>query len=160
MLIYLSGPMTGIPGENYPAFHTAAARLRELGYDVLNPAETAGGVTHLDRTTFLSIDVGYVQAADAIVSMEGWKASRGSKLEMILGASLDKPIFEYDPKLGVGSRIVLGTWGFEFQYVNWRAAMGQGTPVEAEETVPQIPAETEDGAKIIPLFSKTPTEVS
>jgi hypothetical protein len=37
--IYLSGPMTGIPENNFPAFHMWAERLRADGYDVVNPAE-------------------------------------------------------------------------------------------------------------------------
>lgn len=97
MLLYLSGPMTGLPEHNYPAFTDAAAALREAGHDVLNPAETAGGVTHLERSTYLSVDVGYVQAAEGIVLLPGWTESKGAKLEVVLADSFDKPIFLYDP---------------------------------------------------------------
>lgn len=38
-LLYLSGPMSGMPDLNFPAFHRAAAKLRASGYDVVNPAE-------------------------------------------------------------------------------------------------------------------------
>lgn len=37
--IYISGPMSGMPEHNFPAFNAEAARLRALGYDVVNPAE-------------------------------------------------------------------------------------------------------------------------
>lgn len=37
--IYDSGPMTGLPGLNFPAFDAAAKQLRAAGYDVVNPAE-------------------------------------------------------------------------------------------------------------------------
>ncbi|MCE4073268.1 DUF4406 domain-containing protein [Pseudomonas nitritireducens] len=37
--MYLTGPMTGLPEFNYPAFHAEAARLRQLGYHVENPAD-------------------------------------------------------------------------------------------------------------------------
>jgi hypothetical protein len=37
--IYLSGPMTGLPDYNHPAFRAEAKRLRALGYTVVNPAE-------------------------------------------------------------------------------------------------------------------------
>jgi hypothetical protein len=43
--IYLSGPMTGLPDLNFPAFHAEAARLRALGYDVINPAELPEGIS-------------------------------------------------------------------------------------------------------------------
>ena len=39
--VYLSGPMTGLPDFNRPAFHAAAAALRAQGYVVINPAEVA-----------------------------------------------------------------------------------------------------------------------
>ena len=37
--IYVSGPMSGLPDLNFPAFHAAAAELRALGHTVVNPAE-------------------------------------------------------------------------------------------------------------------------
>ena len=37
--IYLSGPMSGWPDLNFPAFHAAAALLRGQGFEVVNPAE-------------------------------------------------------------------------------------------------------------------------
>ena len=37
--IYLSGPMTGPPGLNFPAFHTITTQLRAAGHAVTNPAE-------------------------------------------------------------------------------------------------------------------------
>ena len=35
-ILYLCGPMTGLPGNNYPAFHKAAADLRAAGYSVVH----------------------------------------------------------------------------------------------------------------------------
>lgn len=37
--VYLSGPMTGLPELNFPAFRVEAARLRALGFEVVNPAD-------------------------------------------------------------------------------------------------------------------------
>lgn len=39
MRIYVSGPMTGVPDHNRPAFDAAAKRLREQGHFVINPVE-------------------------------------------------------------------------------------------------------------------------
>ncbi|MBT9158943.1 MAG: hypothetical protein DDT26_00192 [Dehalococcoidia bacterium] len=39
MRIYISGPMTGLHDLNFPAFRDAAAKLRAIGYEVVNPAE-------------------------------------------------------------------------------------------------------------------------
>lgn len=38
--IILSGPMTGLPDYNRPAFHAAANALRLRGHTVVNPAQT------------------------------------------------------------------------------------------------------------------------
>jgi hypothetical protein len=38
-LVFISGPMTGIPDHNRPVFHAAAKQLRDHGYHVINPAE-------------------------------------------------------------------------------------------------------------------------
>lgn len=94
MLVYLSGPMTGQPEYNYPAFAEAAAGLRAAGFHIINPAETAGGTTHLPRSTYLRIDIGYVMAADAIALMPGWEESNGAKLEVMVAQAMDLPVYE------------------------------------------------------------------
>ena len=109
MLVYVSGPMSSVgpPDFNYRAFHDAAARLRELGYDVLNPAETAGCAVHLPRATYMKIDITYVAAADAMVLLPGWADSDGAKLEVQVARSLSRSIFRYsyDSGLGVPLRV-------------------------------------------------------
>ena len=37
--IYLSGPMTGLPGLNFAAFHAMTTNLRAGGHTVTNPAD-------------------------------------------------------------------------------------------------------------------------
>lgn len=39
MRVYLSGPMSGIADNNFPAFHEHAAQLRAQGFYVVSPAE-------------------------------------------------------------------------------------------------------------------------
>lgn len=39
MRLYLAGPMSGIKDFNAPLFHAEAKRLRDIGHDVVNPAE-------------------------------------------------------------------------------------------------------------------------
>lgn len=157
MLVYLSGPMTGLPNENYPAFHEAAARLRAIGFDVLNPAETAGGATHLPRHIYMDVDIGYVKAADAVVVMQGWRNSDGAKLEAIVASSMDKPVFTYDPRTGLGSLVSLDGWAVETTETPVEVdfdALREQVGEEAEH-----PTESADG-KIVPLFDPFPTEVS
>ena len=37
--VYVAGPMSGMPGHNFPAFNAAADSLRAQGWHVENPAE-------------------------------------------------------------------------------------------------------------------------
>mgnify|MGYP001385001928 CR=1 FL=1 len=92
--IYLAGPMTGLPDFNFPAFHAAAARLREAGWDVVNPAENFGGRTDLPRETYLRADVILVAQCEAIAMLPDWQESRGAKLEYLLARELSMPAYD------------------------------------------------------------------
>lgn len=78
--IYIAGPMTGLPEFNFPAFHDAAARLREEGWDVVNPAE---GVSDTSRSWgyFMRRALGLLLQCDAIYLLKGWSESQGALLE-------------------------------------------------------------------------------
>ena len=79
--VYLSGPMTGLPDLNFPAFHAHAAALRELGHHVVNPAELVPdkGLTWEDC---MRADLAGLATCDAIALMPGWHTSRGAHLEL------------------------------------------------------------------------------
>jgi len=92
--IYVSGPMTGHADFNFPAFHAAAARLREAGWEPINPAENFGGRTDLPRETYLRADVILLAQCEAIAMLPGWEESRGAKLEYLLARELNMPAFD------------------------------------------------------------------
>jgi len=79
--LYLSGPMTGLPQANFPAFHAEAARLRDLGYEVVSPAEInadpSGGWHACMRN-----DLKALLDCDAICLLDGWEQSQGAHLEL------------------------------------------------------------------------------
>ena len=79
--IYISGPMTGMPDFNFPAFHAEAARLRGLGYDVVNPAEINVD-TNASWHECLRRDLVELLACDTIALLDGWQRSQGAHLEM------------------------------------------------------------------------------
>lgn len=95
MKIYLSGPMTGYPEHNFPAFAAAAVLLRRLGFEVISPHEKdldEGFDPSSDGSTFdlraaLEWDVAAVLASDAVVLLEGWEASPGCMVEVLTAAS-------------------------------------------------------------------------
>lgn len=92
--IYVSGPMTGHVDFNFPAFHAAAARLREAGWEPINPAENFGGRTDLPRETYLRADVILLAQCEAIAMLPGWEESRGAKLEYLLARELSMPVYD------------------------------------------------------------------
>jgi hypothetical protein len=79
MRVYLSGPMTGIADNNFPAFHEWAAKLRGQGFDVVSPAEIqeAG-----DWEACLRADLRELCTCEGLALMPGWENSRGAHLEL------------------------------------------------------------------------------
>lgn len=77
--IYLSGPMTGLPNFNYPRFHLEAARLRALGYEVINPAELNEPTD--PRAVCMRRDIQALMTCDAVAMLPGWTTSQGAMLE-------------------------------------------------------------------------------
>lgn len=79
--IYISGPMTGKPEWNFPAFHAEAERLRSLGYDVVNPAEINTD-TSTPYNECLRNDLKALLDCDTIAMLDDWMDSNGAHLEM------------------------------------------------------------------------------
>lgn len=89
MKVYVAGPMTGYVEHNFPAFKAAAARLRSLGYQVVNPAELDEplGLSHeelsdLPHEFFLRRDIEALLDCDGIYTLPGWRYSKGATLEV------------------------------------------------------------------------------
>lgn len=79
--IYISGPMTGMPEHNFPLFNAEAARLRALGYDVVNPVDInpdPGPTWH----ECLRKDLLALLTCDTLVLLDGWMISQGAHLEL------------------------------------------------------------------------------
>lgn len=87
MKIYIAGPMTGMPGLNFPAFHMATAELRAQGYTVINPAEV-----NPDQATSweecMRRDIAELVTCDRIHLLPGWEVSRGATLEHHIATQL------------------------------------------------------------------------
>ncbi|MFV9461685.1 DUF4406 domain-containing protein [Pseudomonas aeruginosa] len=83
----LSGPMTGIPDFNYPAFNAEEKRIRALGYFVENPA-----VNMVYRgapwEAFMRDGIKRLMDCDILALLPGWERSRGANIERGLAITL------------------------------------------------------------------------
>jgi thioesterase domain-containing protein len=89
-IVYLSGPMTGLPDLNFPAFHQAAARLRASGYTVINPAEMDEAEAGVQREwhEYLRRDIRVLVDCTHIAMLPGWEKSKGARLERHIAQEL------------------------------------------------------------------------
>lgn len=85
--LYLSGPMSGLPQSNYPAFHAEAERLRALGYHVENPAENDPPACG-SWEGYMRKAIAQLITCDVIALLPGWSDSRGSLIERQLAVTL------------------------------------------------------------------------
>jgi len=81
--VYVAGPMTGLPGFNYPAFREAAQRLRGVGFDVVDPSSLHGDAPagSLTRDEYLRVDIAALATCNAIAMLEGWRGHEGAECE-------------------------------------------------------------------------------
>lgn len=79
--------MTGLPDLNFPAFHEAAALLRARGVNVVNPAEF-GEEPGKQWSDYLRKDIKALMDCDHVVTLPGWQASKGAKIEVRLALDL------------------------------------------------------------------------
>lgn len=93
-VLYLSGPMSNYPDANYPAFNEMAARLRDHGFTVHNPAEIGDkGSQYVD---LLKKDIRLILESEGVAVMENWWGSKGARLEVSVAAHLDIPVRPVD----------------------------------------------------------------
>lgn len=80
MKLYIAGPMTGLPAYNYPAFNTAAAALRQAGYEAVSPTDN-GLPPDAEWAAHMRRDLPMMLACDGVALLPGWEVSRGAILE-------------------------------------------------------------------------------
>jgi len=91
MKLYLSGKMTGLPDHGFPIFNAEAARLRALGYEVINPAETQPSTDWIDC---IKLDLESIRECDGIALMGNWVDSYGAIIEVMASERLQNVIFK------------------------------------------------------------------
>lgn len=92
-IAYISGPMSGLPDLNYPAFFAAEDRIKDQYSKVLNPARLV-----LDRgqkntwENWMRKAISMMMEATHIVLLPGWKKSKGARVEVLLAKLLKMTI--------------------------------------------------------------------
>lgn len=90
--------MTGHAMFNRPLFNFIASYLRECGYEVINPAEyeeNSFGDSNWEyymRTSLCDI---INENIVGIAVIEGWRESKGAKLEVLVATSLGIPVYKW-----------------------------------------------------------------
>ena len=90
MIIYIAGPMSGLPDHNHPAFNEAEKALRRKGFIPLNPARRP----HSQGTweSYLKKDIiDILTHAEGIALLPRWEISKGAKFEHFVSTTLGIP---------------------------------------------------------------------
>lgn len=108
MRLYLAGPMRGYEHYNFPRFREAADKLRRLGHHVICPAEldnAQGKNEYVDDLAgeeelypAIRRDINAIMGVDgpkvdAIVTLDGWEASKGARCEVALAQWAGLPVY-------------------------------------------------------------------
>lgn len=105
-IIYISGPMSGLPKFNFASFDKAQKIWEKRGARVLSPAQTSRAVGYTeesDPTTplgradlqhLLLIDIASLYYADAIGMLPGWERSMGATVELSIAQFLKMPVYD------------------------------------------------------------------
>lgn len=93
MVVFISGPMSGIEGLNKEAFNKAEELLRSVGFIVLNPAVLPEG---LPEEKYMPICMSMIDAADYIFLLPGWASSMGSTAEYYYASKQSKHVLVDD----------------------------------------------------------------
>ena len=97
--VYISGPMTGLPEFNFPAFHSAAQELRRCGYEVVNPAEI-NAENNGDWHFYLRADIKALCDCDILALLPGWEGSNGAHLELHVAHRLGINVTQVEKLVG------------------------------------------------------------
>lgn len=107
MLVYISGPMTGV--DNYKAaFAARAASLKAMEYQVENPVLIGEKLDRmfpdkkLKYEDYLTHDIAALLNCDGISMLDGWESSKG--------ASIEHDVAKATGKIFVGVKILEHKW--------------------------------------------------
>lgn len=107
MIVYVAGPMTGLPDYNYPAFEAAVAQLEAAGFEVVSPTE-GGQVDGWAWEDYLRRGLGQLLGCEAVAILDGWHRSRGARVEVHVATRLRMPVRPVEAWLEDAERLLAG----------------------------------------------------
>ena len=104
--VYISGPMTGLPEHNRPAFEAARDSLAALGYEVLSPTDAP----ECDSwEAYMRWDIRLLMTADLVAMLPDWHLSRRAGIERYLADGIGIPVYKLSTVLKL-STVGGGIW--------------------------------------------------
>jgi nucleoside 2-deoxyribosyltransferase len=85
-IVYVAGPITGMPEGNRPAFDLAAALLRKSGFQPVIPHDICPNAANWEDA--MRSDIPVLCTCDAIALLPGHEKSRGARLEHAVAREL------------------------------------------------------------------------
>lgn len=92
-VIYIAGPMTGLPNYNREAFFRKQMSLRLDGWTVISPHVLPSGLT---QSNYMDICLAMVRSANAVYMLRNWEESQGAYCEYVLAKKLGMDIYYED----------------------------------------------------------------
>lgn len=94
-VVYLSGPISNMPGDNFKEFALAQEKIEAMGFKVLNPHEIC---RFIDPGLYDSTEAHWeacmreccakLPYAHHLVTLQGWEISKGAKKEVAIAREL------------------------------------------------------------------------
>lgn len=95
-VLYIAGPMSGYPENNYPLFNSVESMLVGAGYDVVNPASFGthpGARVHY--VDLIREDLRAMLDCHGVAVLDGWWESGGARNEVNVAGILKMPVRPY-----------------------------------------------------------------
>lgn len=93
MIVYIAGPISKDPGYK-EKFGAAENALTEMGHSVINPAFLPTDLG--DCTDYMKLCFPMIDAAEAVVMLDGWQESFGACREWGYAMALDKLVVPFN----------------------------------------------------------------
>lgn len=105
--VYISGPISKIDDDNIPEFEKYSKKLRDLGFDAINPHDLfmPWEIRELKQKVkdriiteeemwaiCMKRDIPAMLECDFVAVLEGWNKSKGANIEVTLAKDLFMPI--------------------------------------------------------------------